>query len=98
MTLWRWRQADPELDEAVRAARAAFLRKQIERIDQAGEVDWRAAAWVLARSDPATWGGKTETQVEIGPVPVVHPLTGRVVGGPHDGMHEDDLPELPVGE
>ena len=97
-TLWRWRQADPELEEAVQAARAAFHQRQVERIDQAAGTDWKAAAWLLARSEPAVWGGKTETQIEIQPVSVVHPLTGRVVGGPYDGIHEDDLPALPEGE
>ena len=90
-TLWRWRQADEELDRAVQAARAAFLQKLIERIDKAGETDWRASAWLLARSEPAAWGGRAETQVEVESIAVEHPLTGEIVGGPGYTDDEDDL-------
>ncbi len=98
VTLWRWRKADPALDADVRAARSAFLQRQIERIDKAAANDWKAAAWLLSRSDPAAWGGKTEVQVEAQSVAVIDPLTGKVLGGPYDGMDEGEVTGLGVGE
>jgi hypothetical protein len=91
VTLWRWRQRDPELDKAVLAARAAFLTRQVERIDEAAEKDWKAAAWLLERSEPSSWGKRVEVQVEGPGRAVVDPLTGMVI---EPGMDVMALPSL----
>ena len=88
VTLWRWRQKDPELDRAVLAARAAFLHRQVERIDEAADRDWKAAAWLLERSEPSIWGKRVEVQVDVEPRPIVDPLTGKVLGVGAEGARE----------
>lgn len=79
VTLWRWRQKDPELDKAVLAARAAFLHRQIERIDEAADRDWKAAAWLLERLERSNWGKRVEVSIETEGRAVVGPLTGVVL-------------------
>ncbi len=49
-TLRNWRNDDVAFGEAVQAARAAFIARKIEQVDEAGERDWKAAAYVLERS------------------------------------------------
>ena len=78
-TLWRWRRDDEQLDKALLMARASFLARQVERIDKAAEDDWRAASWLLERSEPASWGRRIEVSVEAEGRAVVDPLTGIVI-------------------
>ena len=49
-TLYNWRHDGSGFAEILEAARAAFLSKQIERIDEAGTRDWKAAAYLLERA------------------------------------------------
>lgn len=49
-TLYNWRHDGSGFAEILEAARAAFLSKQIERIDDAGTRDWKAAAYLLERA------------------------------------------------
>ena len=78
-TWWRWRVADPDLDMACERARAVWLQTQVERIDQAASADWRAAAWLLSRSDRSNWGDRVDVKVEAEPQPIVDLLTGQVL-------------------
>jgi hypothetical protein len=87
-TLYRWRMNDPEFDLRVQRARAVFLHRQIARIDDAASGDWRAAAWMLERSDPGNWGKRVEIDVQVDAQPVRDLLTGEVLG----------MPSLPEGE
>ena len=78
-TLWRWRRDDEELDKALLMARATFLARQVERIDKAAEDDWKAASWLLERSEPGLFGRRVEVSVESEGRAIVDPLTGRVI-------------------
>lgn len=49
-TLKNWRDDDVEFGEAVQAARAAFLARKIQQIDEAGERDWKAASYLVERA------------------------------------------------
>jgi len=66
-TFYRWRQRGQEEEvgalrdfvaELERAEAAAELRF-VANIARAGELEWRAAAWLLARRSPSRWGRST---------------------------------------
>lgn len=62
--------AGADLLRRIEEAEAAFLAKQIARIDQAAQDGtWQAAAWLSERKDPANWGRKSQVQVEHGIAP-----------------------------
>jgi hypothetical protein len=92
-TLWRWRREDEQLDKALLMARATFLARQVERIDKAAEDDWKAASWLLERSEPGLFGRRVEVSVESEARAVVDPLTGMVI---EPGMDLEAL-RLPQG-
>lgn len=49
-TLRNWRADDSAFAEMLEASRAAFLTTNIERIHEAGERDWKAAAYLVERA------------------------------------------------
>lgn len=94
-TLWRWRRDDEQLDKALLMARATFLARQVERIDKAAEDDWKAASWLLERSEPGLFGRRVEVSVESEGRAIVDPLTGVVIEPETD---PGALPALVNGE
>ena len=78
-TLYRWRVSDPEFDLAVQRARAIFLHRMIMNVTAQASEDWRAAAWMLERSDPATFGKRVEVELHAEAQPVRDLLTGEVL-------------------
>ena len=54
-TLRRWIQTDPELSLRVSAAESQAEMALVTCIRNAAGHDWRAAAWLLERRDPANW-------------------------------------------
>src|SRR5581483_10011511 len=64
-TFYEWRRRGlageagfVEFVEEVERARAAAVVRHCATITEAGRKDWRASAWMLARSDPDRWGDK----------------------------------------
>jgi len=64
-TFRRWVVADPELQQQVAQAEAVAERSLVECIQRAGEVDWRAAAWLLERRNPAAWSIRYQQELLI---------------------------------
>lgn len=66
---------NPEIRQAFARARATIERvretKAVQRIEDAFEEDWRAAAWYLERRFPEKYG---KSQVEIGGIPGGKPI------------------------
>ena len=60
MTLWRWKQDHPELEEWLEMAREQYRESKLAIVDEAktadGRPDWRAAAWALAKAFPEDYG------------------------------------------
>lgn len=54
-TLRRWVMADPKLSLRVSAAESHAELALVACIRNAADQDWRAAAWLLERRDPANW-------------------------------------------
>jgi hypothetical protein len=51
---WRlWRSEDVLLAAKAEQAMASYVAKQVNRIDSAGERDWKASAWLLERNPVA---------------------------------------------
>ena len=55
-TLYRWLENDPGLRARVEKAEADVEVRLAAQIVQAAPVDWRAAAWLLERRRPASYG------------------------------------------
>lgn len=55
-TLYRWLAADPALRVRVEKAEADFEVRLAAQIVQEAAEDWRAAAWMLERRRPASYG------------------------------------------
>jgi hypothetical protein len=64
-TFRRWVVADPQLQQQVAQAEAVAERSLVECIQRAGEVDWRAAAWLLERRNPAAWSIRYQQELLI---------------------------------
>ena len=62
-TLRRWIQADPELSLRVSAAESQAEMALVTCIRNAAGHDWRAAAWLLERRDPANWSLRQQLAV-----------------------------------
>ena len=59
----RWRQEDPEFNEAVEEAVEFQVAVLTRKVDQASDTDWKAAAWRLERLRPDEFGSKREVNV-----------------------------------
>lgn len=59
----RWRQEDPDFDEAVEEAIEFQIAVLTRKVDQASDTDWKAAAWRLERLRPDEFGAKREVSV-----------------------------------
>ena len=59
----RWRQEDPDFNEAVEEALEFQIAVLTRKVDQAGDTDWKAAAWRLERLRPDEFGSKREVNV-----------------------------------
>ena len=46
-SLETWRKDDEEFNAQCEAAQAHFIQKQVERVDKAGNDDWKAASFLL---------------------------------------------------
>jgi hypothetical protein len=57
----RYCTAYPNFAEAVREAEATAEIRNVGKIQQASEKNWRAAAWWLERRHPQEWGRKNQT-------------------------------------
>jgi hypothetical protein len=79
-TLRRWRSQDEAVDQAVEAARAAFVQRNLEVVQQAAANDWKAAAWLLERRRPEAFGRRQVVEASVEAIPVVDVLTGKVLG------------------
>lgn len=64
-TFRRWVAADPHLQQQVVQAEAVAEHSLVECIKRAGEVDWRAAAWLLERRNPAAWSIRYQQELLI---------------------------------
>ena len=64
-TFRRWVAADPQLQQQVVQAEAGAEHSLVECIQRAGEVDWRAAAWLLERRNPAAWSIRYQQELLI---------------------------------
>jgi hypothetical protein len=62
-TLRRWIQTDPELSLRVSAAESQAEMALVTCIRNAAGHDWRAAAWLLERRDPANWSLRQQLAV-----------------------------------
>jgi hypothetical protein len=51
-----------EFMESTTRARAEASRKRVANITEAADEDWRAAAWLLERREPETWGQKKRVE------------------------------------
>lgn len=51
-----WVDAEPDLETAMRQAREAPKRHWMGLVAQAARMDWKAAAWLLEKADPKTYG------------------------------------------
>jgi hypothetical protein len=59
----RWRQEDPDFNEAVEEAMEFQVAVLTRKVDQASDTDWKAAAWRLERLRPDEFGSKREVNV-----------------------------------
>ena len=59
----RWRQEDPDFNEAVEEAVEFQVAVLTRKVDQASDTDWKAAAWRLERLRPDEFGSKREVNV-----------------------------------
>jgi hypothetical protein len=62
-TLRRWIQTDSELSLRVSAAESQAQIALVACIRNAADHDWRAAAWLLERRDPANWSLRQQLAV-----------------------------------
>jgi hypothetical protein len=62
-TLRRWIQADTQLSLRVSAAESQAQIALVACIRNAADHDWRAAAWLLERRDPANWSLRQQLAV-----------------------------------
>jgi Helix-turn-helix domain len=54
-----------QFSQLCRAARADGRRRLVRTLRVAAKKDWHAALAFLARSDPANWGTKSESKVDV---------------------------------
>lgn len=62
-TVHRWRNEDPEFNEALEEALEFQIAVLTRKVDQASDTDWKAAAWRLERLRPDEFGSKKEVNV-----------------------------------
>lgn len=63
VTVHRWREDDPDFNEAVEDAMEFQVAVLTRKVDQASDTDWKAAAWRLERLRPDEFGSKREVNV-----------------------------------
>jgi hypothetical protein len=76
-TLYRWLETDPGLRARVEKAEADVEVRLAAQIVQAVPDDWRAAAWLLERRRPASYGRAQAAVVAAdasAPAKAAHPL------------------------
>lgn len=64
-TLRRWIMADRELSARVSAAESQAEIALVTCIRNAANHDWRAAAWLLERRDPARWSIRYQQHLSV---------------------------------
>jgi hypothetical protein len=65
-TVARWRTEDPDFDEALKSAEAAFIERQTENIQRAADKgNFAASAWLLERKHPAYYS-QPQIQLHMG--------------------------------
>jgi hypothetical protein len=77
-TLYRWVERDPTLRARVEKAEADVEVRLAAQIVQAAPDDWHAAAWLLERRRPTSYGraqaAAATAAVTAAPTPAPHPL------------------------
>lgn len=79
-----------EFAEALTRARARAEQREVELILRAAEDDWRAAAWMLERRNPARYGRNPTQRLDVtlrGGPPIRHKL-GLTLGDVADFARE----------
>jgi len=90
-TFRRWVAADPQLQQQVAQAEAVAEHSLVECIKRAGEVDWRAAAWLLERRNPAAWSIRYQQELLIRNATYGEPM--KVIVEYVDYAAKADLPD-----
>lgn len=62
-TLYDWRNADADFDQAIKAAAAQRTNDAIRAIADHGERNWQAYAWLLERTNPGDFREQKATEV-----------------------------------
>ena len=78
-TLYRWVERDQAIRARVEKAEADVEVRLAAQIVQAAPVDWRAAAWLLERRRPASYGrakAAAAADTPTTPAQAPHPLDG----------------------
>lgn len=63
-SIQRWRETDPEFNEACFQAKAEFKRIHLERVAEAGKKWWAASAWLLERNFPEEFGQRSTVALQ----------------------------------
>lgn len=82
-TIYRWKK-DDRFKRICRSARLAWRDKLVGRIDEAGEREWKANAWLLEKAFSEEFGQKQ------GPM---QGNTFNVLGSIHLGIERSDVPQ-----
>jgi hypothetical protein len=61
-SLCKWRKADPEFEQEIQQALARGVDARLTIIEEAAKKDWRAAAWLLERTLPESFGKQRTTE------------------------------------
>lgn len=64
-TLTNWQKQYSDFSDKMREAEGVSARVWLEKIENAADVDWKAAAWKLERRFPKEYGKQADTAVTI---------------------------------
>ena len=72
---------DPDWMAAHQQARAEFIQKNLQRLDDHAGKTWQAAAWLLERRAPEQFGKRDTLEVthKVAPLPWQSIVTGEVI-------------------
>jgi len=64
-TFYRWIQEYPEFAAAIDATKFEVEARLLTKIEEQGNDDWRALAWILERRYPQDWSLKRELELNV---------------------------------